>query len=145
MGFPGSSDGKESTCNAEDLGLIPGLVKIPWRRGWQALQDSYLENAMDRGAWSATVHGVAKSLDTTECLNTAQLIDIYEMKRDASSTKHPGHCKLEKAQTQEPRIPCSTPRWRQAGTGLRLALQGNWGAHDGFDAGPLSLSFSPCF
>jgi len=35
MGFPGGSDGKESTCNAGDLGLIPGLVKIPWRRAWQ--------------------------------------------------------------------------------------------------------------
>ena len=30
MGFPGGSDGKESACNAGDLGLIPG--KIPWRR-----------------------------------------------------------------------------------------------------------------
>jgi len=36
MGFPGGSDGKASACNAEDLGLIPGLVgKIPWRRKWQ--------------------------------------------------------------------------------------------------------------
>ena len=35
LGFPGGSDGKESTCNAGDLGLIPGLVKIPWRRAWQ--------------------------------------------------------------------------------------------------------------
>ena len=31
-GFPSSSDGKESACNAGDLGLIPGLGKIPWRR-----------------------------------------------------------------------------------------------------------------
>ena len=35
MGFPGGSDGKESTCNAGELGLIPGLVKIHWRRAWQ--------------------------------------------------------------------------------------------------------------
>ena len=34
-GFPGGSDGKESTCNAGELGLVPGLVKIPWRRTWQ--------------------------------------------------------------------------------------------------------------
>ena len=34
-GFPGSSEGKESACNAEDPGLIPGLGKFPWRREWQ--------------------------------------------------------------------------------------------------------------
>ena len=33
--FPGGSDGKESTCNAGDLSLIPGSGKIPWRRAWQ--------------------------------------------------------------------------------------------------------------
>ena len=32
MGFPGGSDGKESACNAGDLGLIPWAGKIPWRR-----------------------------------------------------------------------------------------------------------------
>ena len=34
MGFPGGSDGKESACNAEDQGSIPGLG-VPWRRQWQ--------------------------------------------------------------------------------------------------------------
>ena len=34
MGFPGGSDGRESTCNAGDLGLIPGQ-EDPWRREWQ--------------------------------------------------------------------------------------------------------------
>ena len=33
MGFPGGSDGKESVCNAGDLGSIPGLGRFPWRRG----------------------------------------------------------------------------------------------------------------
>ena len=32
MGFPGSSDGKESACNAGDLGFDPQVGKIPWRR-----------------------------------------------------------------------------------------------------------------
>ena len=32
LGFSGGSDGKKSTCNERDLGLIPGLGKIPWRR-----------------------------------------------------------------------------------------------------------------
>ena len=35
MGFPGGSDGKESSCNAGDLGLIPWVGKIPWSRKWQ--------------------------------------------------------------------------------------------------------------
>ena len=32
MGFPGGSAGKESACNVEDLGSVPGLGKFPWRR-----------------------------------------------------------------------------------------------------------------
>ena len=49
---------KESTCNAGDMGSIPGLG----REGHgNPLQQSCLENPMDRGAWHAMVHGVAKS------------------------------------------------------------------------------------
>ena len=59
-GFPGGSDGKESTCNVRDLGSIPG-----WGRSGEGnsypLQYSGLENSMDRGAWQATLYGVAKS------------------------------------------------------------------------------------
>ena len=100
-GFPCSSAGKESACNAGDPGLIPGSRKIPWRKnrlpisvcmgfpggsdskesacntgdlgtilGWEdpleehiAIHSSILawRISMDRGAWWATVHGVAKS------------------------------------------------------------------------------------
>ena len=35
MDFPGGSSSKESTCNAGDLGLIPGLGRFPWRKAWQ--------------------------------------------------------------------------------------------------------------
>ena len=42
------------------MGLIPGLVKSPGGGHGNALQYSCLENAMDRGDWWATVHGVAK-------------------------------------------------------------------------------------
>ena len=35
MGFPGGSDSKESAYNGGDMGLIPGLGKIPWKRAWQ--------------------------------------------------------------------------------------------------------------
>ena len=60
-GFPGSSAGKESACNARDLGSIPGLGRSPGEGQDNPLRYSCLENPMDRGAWQATVHGVAKS------------------------------------------------------------------------------------
>ena len=52
--FPGSSDGKESACNAEDMGLIPGSERSPGRGHGNPLQYSCLENPMDRGAWWST-------------------------------------------------------------------------------------------
>ena len=61
-GFPGGSDGKESACNAGGLDLIPGSGRSPGGGHGNPLQYSCLENPMDRGAWRATVHGVAKSL-----------------------------------------------------------------------------------
>ena len=56
MGFPGGSAGKESACNAGDLGLIPGLGKSPGEGKGYPLQYSGLENSMD-----CIVHGVAKN------------------------------------------------------------------------------------
>ena len=60
-GFPGGSGGKESACNAGDPGSIPGLGRSPGEGNGYPLQDSCLENSMDRAAWWAPVHGVAKS------------------------------------------------------------------------------------
>ena len=60
LGCPGGS-GKESACNREELGLIPGLGKSPGEGDSNPLQYSCLENSMDRGAWFATVHEVAES------------------------------------------------------------------------------------
>ena len=37
LGFPGGSDGEKSACDEGDLGSIPGLGKIPWRRAWQPI------------------------------------------------------------------------------------------------------------
>ena len=54
-------DGKESACNAGDLGLIPGLGRSPGGEHGYPLQYSCLEKPMDRRAWLATVHGVTKS------------------------------------------------------------------------------------
>ena len=47
--------------DARDMGLIPGLGRSLGREQSNPLQYSCLENPMDRGAWQATVHGVAKS------------------------------------------------------------------------------------
>ena len=66
MGFPGGSEVKASACNTEDLDLIPGLGRFPGERNGNPLQYSCLENPMDRGAWWATVHRVAKSQAMTE-------------------------------------------------------------------------------
>ena len=60
-GFPGGSDGKESACNAGDLGSIPESGRYPGEEHGNPLQYSGLENRMNRGDWWATVHGVAKS------------------------------------------------------------------------------------
>ena len=56
MGFPFYSAGKESICNAGDLGSIPGLGRCPGEGKSYLLQSSSLENSMD-----CIVHGVAKS------------------------------------------------------------------------------------
>ena len=64
MGFPGGSDSKESACSAGDtgdMGLIPGLGRSPGGGHGNPLQRSCPENPMDRGAWRAMVHGIAKS------------------------------------------------------------------------------------
>ena len=61
MGFPLGSEGKESACNAGDLGSMLGLGISPGGGHGNPLKYSCLENPMDSGAWQATVHGVAKS------------------------------------------------------------------------------------
>ena len=53
-GFPGGSDGKESACNAGDLGSIPGLGRSPAEGNAYPLQYSCLENSTNKGAWWAT-------------------------------------------------------------------------------------------
>ena len=57
---PGS-DGKESACNVGDPGSIPRLRRSPGEGTGNPLRYSCLENLTGRGAWRATVHGVAKS------------------------------------------------------------------------------------
>ena len=61
VGLPGGSDGKESACSAGDPGSIPGSGRYAGEGNGNPLQYSCLENPLDRGAWQATVCGVAKS------------------------------------------------------------------------------------
>ena len=70
MGLPWWLSGKESACNAEDLGLIPGSERSPGGGHGNPLQYSCYENPMDSGAWWTTVHEVAES-DMTEVTDLA--------------------------------------------------------------------------
>ena len=60
MGFPGGSDSKESTYNAGDPGSIPGSGRSPGAKEWRPTPVFLPGGSMDRGAWRATVHGVAE-------------------------------------------------------------------------------------
>ena len=84
LGLPRSSVDKESACNAGDLGSIPGSERSPGERNGNPLQYSCLQNPMNRGAWQATVHRVArvrhdlatKQQHTTESLCCTSEISI---------------------------------------------------------------------
>jgi len=58
---PGGSDGKESSCNAGDLGSVLGSGGSPVEENSNSFQSFCLENPMGRGAWHATVDGVTKN------------------------------------------------------------------------------------
>ena len=65
-GFPDGSVGKNSACNAGDLGLIPGLGRSSGEGNGYLLQYPCLGNPMDIEAWCATVHRVTNESDTTK-------------------------------------------------------------------------------
>ena len=69
IGFPDSSVVKNLPAIAGDEGSIPGSTRSPGGGNGHPLQHSCLENPVDRGAWQATVYGVAKELYTTQGLN----------------------------------------------------------------------------
>ena len=60
-----SLSGKESTCQAGDVGSVPGLERSPQEGIGNLLEYSCMGNPMDREAWRSTVHGVTES-NTTE-------------------------------------------------------------------------------
>ena len=63
LGFLGGTVVKNPPVNAGDIrdSFDSWVGKVPWRRKWQPLQYSCLENPMDRGTWWAIVHGIAKN------------------------------------------------------------------------------------
>ena len=61
LGFPGGSDGKESTCNVGDPATIPELGRFPGGGHGNPLQYSCLENPLGQRSLAVTVHGVTKS------------------------------------------------------------------------------------
>ena len=69
--FPGGSDGKESACNAGDLGLIPGSGRSSKQVNGNPLQCSSLENPRDRRAWWAAIYGVAQSRTPVKQLSSS--------------------------------------------------------------------------
>ena len=77
-GFPGGSDGKESACNAGDLGLITGLGTSPGGGHGNPLQYSCLENPHGQRSLAGCSPWDHKESDTTERLSTAQYnIHLY--------------------------------------------------------------------
>ena len=78
--------GKESACNAE-VGSVPRLGRSPGEgNGNHSSILSNLENLMDRGAWKATVHGVAKESDETD-VNKQQQASIAHLVAISSPQK----------------------------------------------------------
>ena len=59
--FLGGSDAEESACNAGDPGSIPGSGRFPGEGNGNPSWYSCLENLVDRGAWRAAAHRVARS------------------------------------------------------------------------------------
>jgi len=99
MGSLDGSAGKKSACNAGDVGSISGSGKSLRKENGNPLQYSYLGNPMDRGAWQATIHGLAES-DMTEQLSM--------------------HTQLPKEQPERFKIPASgKTRWVGEGSNER--------------------------
>ena len=87
-GFQGSTSGKEPGCQGRRCkrwGFNPWVRKIPWRRAY-SLQYFCLENPMDRGAWWAMVHRVAKSWTHCSVLACMHILQKYRTTRNQHKT-----------------------------------------------------------
>ena len=88
-GFPGGSDGKESACNARDLGSVPGLGRSPGAGHGNPLQYSGLENPHAQRSLVGCSPWSHKDSDTTVRLSVAQHkhrnLEIHEVENDAET------------------------------------------------------------
>ena len=85
MGFPGGSEGKESVCNAGDLGSIPGSGRFPGEGYGNPLKYSCLGNPMDRGVWRAPWG--CKESDRTERLTHTRTTFIVQPRCSQSGSR----------------------------------------------------------
>ena len=76
------SAGQESHLQCRKHGFDSWIRKMPWRRARSPPQYSCWRIAMDRGAWWATVRGVAKDSDTTECPTHSRMVNNNKFKRN---------------------------------------------------------------
>ena len=83
--FPHISVGKESACDSGDPGSIPGWKDSPGEGNGNPLQYSCLENPMDRGAWRAIVHGIAR---VGHDLTTNATVNITESKLERKTLNY---------------------------------------------------------
>ena len=77
LGFPHCSVSTESTCNARDPGSIPGSGRSPRKGNGNPLEYSCLENHMDRGAWQAIVHEVARVVHDVATKSPPPYVNLY--------------------------------------------------------------------
>ena len=93
MGFPGSSDGKDSACNAGDLGSIPGSGRSPREGNRNPLQYSCLENPHGQRNLAGYSPWGRKVLDMTELMTLSLPITIPDLlKTHFSKTLELEHC-----------------------------------------------------
>ena len=88
--FCSGAGGKESACQAGDPGFIPGLGRSLGKAKGYPLQYSCLENPKDRGAWLATVHGVAKSRTQLKRLSTQDAKEKGTIEQDVGKEEEQG-------------------------------------------------------
>ena len=103
MGLPWQLSGRESACNAGDLGLIPGLGKLPMRRAWQPTPVFLPGEPHGQRSIAGYTHGITES-DRTEATkqqehDTAQSPEISSTKRFQS----PGPRRVERKQAAQRR------------------------------------------
>ena len=112
QGFPCSSDGKESACNAGDLGWIPGSGRFLREGNDNPLLCSRLENPVDRGAWQDTLHGDPESRTRLATDTTCRNLAVFTPRAPNSEAQG---CTESPHLPRAPRRFCSAGQWSRFG------------------------------